>query len=139
MPENSAQVSQLLLAVYGTLKEGFSNYFYYLHPKKPIFSGRVLLPYEMYLNKGIPALYPAEERKPIVIEVFEISEKTLRRIDRLEGVPFFYNRIKIFIEEINQEVFLYVIQGKKPSGILLEEGNFNPPQVFTRKNNNELD
>ena len=25
------------LAVYGTLKEDFPNYFYYLHPKKPIF------------------------------------------------------------------------------------------------------
>ncbi|MBD3191571.1 MAG: hypothetical protein GF308_13060 [Candidatus Heimdallarchaeota archaeon] len=124
MSENSTQSSQPLLAVYGTLKEGFSNYFYYLHPKKPIFSGKTLLPYKMYLKKGIPALYPAEKLHPIVIEVFTISEKTLKKIDRLEGVPYFYKRVKIFLEEIQQEVFLYVITNKKPSGLLLEEGNF---------------
>jgi len=113
-----------LLAVYGTLKENFPNYFYFLNPKKPIFKGVVHMPFQMYSDGGFPILFPVDEINKIYIEVFEVSQKTLDKIDRLEGVPELYNREIIYIEEIGYEVFLYVIRNREPFGDLIEDGLF---------------
>ncbi|NHJ86386.1 MAG: gamma-glutamylcyclotransferase [Asgard group archaeon] len=113
-----------LLAVYGTLKENFPNYFYYLNPKEPIFRGSVSIPYQMYSKGGFPLLFPADEKHPIYIEVFEVDDKTLHKIDQLEGVPTFYSRISIFIDEIEKEVFIYVIVNREPYGEIIQNGFF---------------
>ncbi len=113
-----------LLAVYGTLKENFSNYFYFLSPKKPIFKGIVHLPFQMYSEGGFPILFPSDEINRIHIEVFEVSQKTLDKIDRLEGVPELYNREIIYIEELELEVFLYIIKDREPFGEIIENGLF---------------
>jgi len=114
-----------LLAVYGTLKENFPNYYYYLNPKKPLFSGLVKIPYQMYSNGGFPLLYPSDKDHQIYVEIFEVNQKTLEKIDRLEGVPDFYSRKTLFLDEVKSEVFIYVFENGDPKGELLEEGFFS--------------
>ena len=124
----SEEVEQMetsyFLGVYGTLKENFPNYFYYLNPRKPIFRGIVQIPYKMYSNGNFPLLFPAEEKHPIHLEIFEVDEKVLNRIDRLEGVPYLYHRISITINEVEAEVFIYVVANREPTGELIEDGVF---------------
>jgi len=120
--ENDEEI--FLLAVYGTLKENFPNYFYYLNPRKPIFRGLVLLPYQMYSDGGFPLLFPSEKVNKIHIEIFKVSQKIVEKIDKLEGVPEFYSRETIFIEELDYEVFLYVVVNREPFGELIESGLF---------------
>ena len=123
--ENNMQESTThLLAVYGTLKENFPNYYYYLNPLVPIFRGAVTIPYKMYSNGGFPLLFQSDEQTKIYIEVFEVSDAILKKIDRLEGVPNLYSRISIWIDEVDSEVFLYVISNREPSGDLIEDGIF---------------
>ena len=113
-----------LLAVYGTLKENFPNYFYYLNPRKPIFRGLVQLPYQMHSDGGFPLLFPSVKTNKIHIEVFEVPQKTIEKIDKLEGVPVFYSRERVFLEELDSEVFLYVVVNREPFGELIESGFF---------------
>ena len=113
-----------LLAVYGTLKENFPNYYYYLNPLVPIFRGVVTVPYKMYSNGGFPLLFQSEELTKIYVEIFEVSDAILKKIDRLEGVPDLYSRIAIWLEEVKSEVFLYVISNREPTGELIEDGIF---------------
>ncbi|MBK5112622.1 MAG: gamma-glutamylcyclotransferase [Candidatus Heimdallarchaeota archaeon] len=120
--ENEEEI--FLLAVYGTLKENFPNYFYYLNPKKPIFRGLVELPYQMHSDGGFPLLFPTDKSNKIHIEVFEVQHKILEKIDRLEGVPDLYTRETIFIEELGYKVFLYVIKDKEPFGEVIEDGRY---------------
>ena len=113
-----------LLAVYGTLKENFPNYFYYLNPRKPIFRGLVQLPYQMYSDGDFPLLFPSEKVNKIHIEIFEVPQKTVEKIDKLEGVPEFYCRESVFLEELEIEVFLYVVVNREPFGEIIVDGIF---------------
>ena len=123
--ENNKQESTTyLLAVYGTLKENFPNYYYYLNPLVPIFRGAVIVHYKMYSNGGFPLLFKSEELTKIYVEIFEVSDAILKKIDRLEGVPDLYSRISIWLEEVKSEVFLYVITNKEPTGELIDDGIF---------------
>ena len=129
MSENTSAEEKILLAVYGTLKENFPNYFYYLNPLVPIFRGLVEIPYEMYSNGGFPLLFSSNGIKKIYVEIFEVTDKILRKIDRLEGVPHLYTRASIWLEEVSANVFLYVIANREPTGELIEDG------IFRRKEN----
>ncbi|NHJ47930.1 MAG: gamma-glutamylcyclotransferase [Asgard group archaeon] len=122
--EEEKEITTHLLAVYGTLKENFPNYYYYLNPLKPIFKGLVEIPYVMYSNEGFPLLFPSDDLHQIYIEVFEIDDKILNKIDRLEGVPAFYTRAKIRLDEINYDVYIYVITNQEPYGDLIVDGFF---------------
>ncbi len=113
-----------LLAVYGTLKENFPNYFYYLNPNKPIYRGMVEILYQMHSNEGFPLLFPSETQHQIYIEVFEVTEDVLKKIDRLEGVPELYERKLLYLEEIDTSAFIYVITNREPFGEIIEGGFF---------------
>lgn len=114
----------ILLAVYGTLKENFPNYFYYLNPKEPIFRGRAKIPFKMYVENDLPLLFPSDKDNNIYIEVFEVNNQLLLKIDKLEGVPYLYSRERIFLKELNKEVYIYVITNRKPHGKPVEDGIF---------------
>ena len=124
MSENTSNEEKHLLAVYGTLKENFPNYFYYLNPLVPIFRGVVQIPYKMYSNGGFPLLFSSDELKKIYVEIFEVTDRIIQKIDRLEGVPRLYSRATIWIEEISANVFLYVIVNREPTGELIADGIF---------------
>ncbi len=129
MSENTSAEEKHLLAVYGTLKENFPNYFYYLNPLVPIFRGAIQIPYEMYSNGGFPLLFSSEGLKKIYVEIFEVTDRILQKIDRLEGVPHLYSRATIWIDEVSASVFLYVVANREPTGELIEDG------IFRRKEN----
>ena len=123
MNEVQSNEDELFLAVYGTLKEDFPNYFYYLHPRKPIYRGIIELPFQLYTQNELPILFPSEKMNNIYLEIFQVTEKLLTKIDRLEDVPNFYSREKIFIKEIKTDVFIYVVKNK-PYGEIIEDGNY---------------
>lgn len=108
------------LAVYGTLKQGFGND-QYLAGSECVFTGFTEIPYQMYQRFGIPWLVPANEEHQIYVEVYRVSAETLQHIDQLEAA---YRKERIEIDEINEEVFMY-IKVAKLDGKPVESGNFH--------------
>lgn len=89
-----------LLAVYGTLKQGFDNHAF-LQGAKCIFQGFSMLPYRMYRSHGIPLAYLSymdkycnnfpfnrsfAEKLIIFKEVLENAEKRDRHCETLEKI-----------------------------------------------------
>lgn len=79
------------LFVYGTLKKGFGNHvlldgcrFMQEATTKPF--------YRLYDCGPYPCLVKAKQGRAISGEVYEVDDATLKRLDRLEGVPFLYQR-----------------------------------------------
>jgi gamma-glutamylaminecyclotransferase len=85
-----------LMAVYGTLKKGYSNS-YLLHDASFVGSGVTADKYPMVSN-GIP--FVIEDKGVgynIKVEVYRVNADTLANIDRLEGHPNWYERKQVKI------------------------------------------
>lgn len=88
-----------LVAVYGSLREGLSNHRLLVHSKK-VYDG-VVEGFAMYSLGGFPCIVPTDSAsKPVVVEVYEVDEVTLRNLDRLEGYRAgsdnnFYERMSV--------------------------------------------
>ncbi len=81
-----------LVAVYGTLKKGYSNYQRYLRSSNHIASGVTAKKYPLVV-KGLPYLIEREGLGyNVEVDVFSVSDDTLRDLDSLEGHPKFYER-----------------------------------------------
>lgn len=72
------------VAVYGSLREGMSNH--------SLLKGQTLLsrtvtrePYAMYSLGGFPKVNLLEPHTPIHVEVYDVSDECLERLNRLEG------------------------------------------------------
>ena len=92
------------LAVYGTLKKGHSNHDVYLKDAKFIGKGITVEKYVL-VEQVIPFCIPPNKveggekiASRIKVEVYEVNEETLRKIDKLEGHPNWYIRKLIDIE-----------------------------------------
>lgn len=87
-----------LVAVYGTLKKGNSNYFNYLRSSGYLGSGETKDRYPLIVD-GLPYLI---EKKGIGynvdVDVFKVSGDTLAELDRLEGHPRWYVRKQVQIQ-----------------------------------------
>jgi gamma-glutamylcyclotransferase (GGCT)/AIG2-like uncharacterized protein YtfP len=110
--------------VYGSLRKGFWNHEPYLKDSKFIGMGITKEKYAMYANI-IPYVVENEKISHIVGEVYEVDEKTLERIDCLEGHPDCYKRKKVKIildsgEEIEAWIYFY----PEPYGVLVESGDY---------------
>jgi len=84
-----------LVAVYGTLKRGYSNYHHYLRSSNFIGKGNTCDNYPLVINR-LP--YLIEERGKgykVEVDIFSVSDSTLRSLDSLEGHPTFYERKQI--------------------------------------------
>lgn len=84
-----------LIAVYGTLKKGHSNYYNYLTQSKYVGAAYTMDKYPL-LIEGLPFLL----NKPgvgenVEVDLFLINDATLRNVDGLEGHPDWYYREKI--------------------------------------------
>ncbi len=94
MPEDTSKTTRLF--VYGTLMKGFHNN-HLLTSSKYLGGGMLEIPYYMVsLGDAFPALTPCEGLNWIKGELYEVTENTLDRVDRLEGHPWFYRRERIF-------------------------------------------
>ena len=84
-----------LVAVYGTLKKGYSNYHRYLSSAKFVGSGVTKDRYPL-LIQGLP--YMVEHKGigyNVDVDIFKVSDNTLHDLDMLEGHPTWYNRKQI--------------------------------------------
>jgi gamma-glutamylcyclotransferase (GGCT)/AIG2-like uncharacterized protein YtfP len=73
-----------LLAVYGTLKEGFGNNRLLQH--STLLGEEIVSGFKMYSLGGFPAINRADEDSNIKIEVYEVTDpEILSRVYRLEG------------------------------------------------------
>ena len=89
-----------LVAVYGTLKKGFSNYHAYLTNSKHLGSGVTKQKYPLVVN-GLPYLLPqVGVGHNVKVDVFKVSDLTFKKLDSLEGHPRWYKREEI---EINMD------------------------------------
>jgi gamma-glutamylcyclotransferase (GGCT)/AIG2-like uncharacterized protein YtfP len=78
-----------LVAVYGTLKKGFGNH-YLIEGQKFLGIGETPPDYAMLSFGSYPGAIDGDER--IQVEVYEVENKALQRMDNLEGHPSFYRR-----------------------------------------------
>jgi gamma-glutamylaminecyclotransferase len=87
-----------LVAVYGTLKKGNSNYYHYLRSAGYLGAGQTKDRYPLIVD-GLPYLI---EKKGIGynvdVDVFKVNSETLEELDRLEGHPRWYVRKQIQIQ-----------------------------------------
>lgn len=86
-----------VIAVYGTLKKGFGNYFNYLTSAKHIGRGKTTDKYPLIV-RGLP--YMINEKgvgHNVVVDVFAVSDMELKAIDRLEQHPNWYRRERVSI------------------------------------------
>jgi gamma-glutamylaminecyclotransferase len=91
-----------LIAVYGTLKKGFSNYYSYLNNATHIGAGKTKDKYPL-LVEGLP--YMVDNKgvgHNVVVDVFKVSDAQLDMIDRLEGHPIWYKRKQVPIKLKNR-------------------------------------
>tara|TARA_Y100000593_G_C4305388_1_gene335448 strand:- start:453 stop:827 length:375 start_codon:yes stop_codon:yes gene_type:complete len=72
------------IAVYGTLKEGFSNHTYL--ENATFIRTDVLKGYRMFDKLWYPCVVEDNDvSKEIVVEIYEVDRKTLGEVDRVEG------------------------------------------------------
>lgn len=104
--------------VYGTLKQGHSNHGL-MGRAKFIGAGSTVSGAFKMMNGGFPMTFAGGLFK-IRGELFEVSDQaTLDNLDRLEGVPSFFNRYPVQIETGDGDVhdaFMYVTNSKYENG-----------------------
>lgn len=99
----------LLIAVYGTLKQGGYNHDY-LENADFIGSNRTEPDYSLYNIGGLPAAVKGGSTA-LQIEVYQVDQQDLKMIDLLEGHPTFYRRETIQLQKIGA-VEIYLWQGQ---------------------------
>ncbi len=91
------------VGVYGTLKNGHGNH-HLLTDSKWCYN-TTIQGFSLYVS-GIPyAMEDSKSTTPLHIEVYEVDNATLARLDRLEGHPRAYERKPFNIGE--DEVWIY--------------------------------
>lgn len=76
--------NKTLVAVYGTLREGQGNWSNILEGVANKLSTEKVYGYKMYNTGYFPAAVEDTD-KSIVVELYEVDDNTLRRLDNLEG------------------------------------------------------
>jgi gamma-glutamylcyclotransferase (GGCT)/AIG2-like uncharacterized protein YtfP len=93
-----------LVAVYGTLKQGYGNH-YLLRNSKFIGYGITTEKFRLF-DVGFPYCLEVKDEDDnrvvnVQVEVYEVDKDTFKRLDRLEGYPHHYKRKIIQIQVIN--------------------------------------
>jgi len=102
-----------LVFVYGSLKKGFSNADILSNPKDAMHCGEYTTrnaDYKMHSYGGFPAVVRAKDTKGHHVkgEVYLVTPSTLRRLDRLEGCPTWYERKRVFLDD-GSLVWVYIL------------------------------
>jgi gamma-glutamylcyclotransferase (GGCT)/AIG2-like uncharacterized protein YtfP len=85
------------VAVYGTLKHGYSNH-YYMNRSIWIGSGHTKDKYPLVV-RGLPYLIEDKGNgHNVEVEVYRVNEDAMKDLDRLEGHPRFYERVQVPIK-----------------------------------------
>ncbi len=117
------------IAVYGTLRKGYSNN-PVLGDSKLISSGLTKEKYKLTAS-GIPFVTKNEEISNVRVEVYNVSESQLPRVDRLEGYDpenhdgSWYKRTTIpVILDNGEEIEAQIYFGDKDAVKVIESGDF---------------
>lgn len=96
------------VAVYGTLKKGYSNYWHYLSGSNFVGSGTTTDKYPLVVS-GLPYLI---EKKGlghnVNVDVFKVTDSKLKSLDQLEGHPRWYCRKQINITIKGKQVLCWI-------------------------------
>ena len=103
-------MSTKLLAVYGTLRRGQSNYNYFLKDV-PIYTfGEYLGGFRMSTFGGFPAIFRASQEKAVVVDIFNLSEQDEELLDRIDSMEFGVGYVREVVETSSgYEVMVYVM------------------------------
>ena len=97
---------KLKVAVYGSLRRGMGNH-RLLETSKLLSTETIQANFRMVDMGSYPGLIESEEPNDIVIEVYEVTPDTYKRIERLESYPAFYDRKNVTTTE--GEVGIYYL------------------------------
>jgi len=107
---NSEELHDILVAVYGTLKRGYGNHML-LADSVFIGDGYTEDKYPLVVRgSGLPFLVDMKGTgKRVKVEVYLVDEPTLNRLDMLEGHPEWYKREKkpVLVTGLDREGFSY--------------------------------
>ena len=113
----------MLLAVYGTLKKGHHNHEVHLN-RPPIYANIINLNATMYSNGRYPMLIRSDQNNDIFIEIYELTQEELLKIDELE-TPFGYSRSLIELPNFDPFWIYYYDDNKPPQEFhQIISGNF---------------
>lgn len=102
------------VAVYGTLKKGYSNYWHYLSGSYHVGSGVTSDKYPL-LIQGLPYLVNKQGTGHNVdVDVFKVSDSVLAKLDGLEGHPKWYRRELIDIKMKGKTIKCWIYFNPKP-------------------------
>lgn len=97
-----------LVAVYGTLKKGYTNFYGYLYSAKYIGRGETKDRYPLVVS-GLPYLLEKKNQGTnVTIDLFKVDDAKLKDLDRLEGHPNWYIRKKIPVVVNGRTYFAWV-------------------------------
>jgi gamma-glutamylcyclotransferase (GGCT)/AIG2-like uncharacterized protein YtfP len=112
-PNGTEMPSTHRVFVYGTLKNGFSNY--YLLKGSEFFGDAVTVPTYKMIENGFPVVMPDPAGKPLAGEIYAVDDGTLARLDQLEREGSSYDRKLIDVtlslasgEQLPTNAFIYV-------------------------------
>jgi len=110
------------VAVYGSLRACLSNH-YLLEESNCIGTFVLNLPYTMISLISFPALIKTERTNNITVEIYEINNETLKRLDYLEGYPSFYNRELISVNGIKAWIY-YINDSHEFKNDIVQSGDW---------------
>ena len=115
-----------LVACYGSLRRGMSNYQYYLSNSEYKGTFTTEPEYTLHSLSAYPGL-KLNGNTSIVMEVYEVDEETLKTLNRLEGYypgekSTFYDRIEIDTPWGKAFTYIYVNELSKES--IVESGDW---------------
>ena len=111
------------IAVYGTLRRGCGNHSL-LEDSTFLFEG--IVDGVIYSLGGFPG-YKSAPAGNVIVEVYEVDDATLARVDRLEGVGMgFYDRREVYAwgDDLEGNVFIYEYCGKVYEDRIIPTGDW---------------
>lgn len=117
--------------VYGSLKRGLHNH-YLLQDENVVYVGTLTTKEDSYV------MYPMTSSVPIVVknpnghkvkgELYAVNDEVLGYLDILEGHPHFYRREKIYLDEVDYPVYMYIYVGDydiNDEQVEVNDGSYN--------------
>ena len=119
-------MKKYLVGVYGSLRKSMSNYHYYLSSSEYKGTFSTEPEYTLHSLQWYPGL-KLNGNTSVVMEVYEVDEKTLTNLNRLEGYypgekSTFYDRIEINTPWGRAFTYIYVNELSKDS--IVESGDW---------------
>ena len=119
-------MKKYLVRVYGSLRKSMSNYHYYLSSSEYKGTFSTEPEYTLHSLQWYPGL-KLNGNTSVVMEVYEVDEKTLTNLNRLEGYypgekSTFYDRIEINTPWGKAFTYIYVNELSKDS--IVESGDW---------------